>query len=55
MKTLLNPPDKEEILCRPDTIQPTSQRRWGFDVRPQHDLPFERPAVACALRLFFLF
>ena len=29
MKTLLNPSDKEEILRRLDTIQPTSQRRWG--------------------------
>jgi hypothetical protein len=29
MKTLLNPADKQEILRRLDTIQPTSQRRWG--------------------------
>ncbi len=29
MKTLLNPADKQEILRRLDTVQPTSQRRWG--------------------------
>jgi hypothetical protein len=29
MKTLLHRADKEEILRRLDTIQPTSQRRWG--------------------------
>jgi len=29
MKTLLHQADKEEILRRLDSIQPTSQRRWG--------------------------
>jgi len=29
MKTLLHQADKEEILRRLNTIQPTSQRRWG--------------------------
>ena len=29
MKTLLHPADKEEILRRLNSIQPTSQRRWG--------------------------
>jgi hypothetical protein len=29
VKTLANPSDKEEILRRLQTIEPTSQRRWG--------------------------
>lgn len=29
MKTLSNPSDKAEILCRLESIQPASQRRWG--------------------------
>ena len=29
MKTLRNPNDKEEIVRRLQTIQPTSQRKWG--------------------------
>jgi hypothetical protein len=29
MRSLRNPADKEEILRRLDTIQPTSRRRWG--------------------------
>ena len=29
MKTLANPSDKQEIIRRLQTIQPTSQRRWG--------------------------
>ena len=29
MKTLLNPSDKQEILGRLNTIQPSSQRQWG--------------------------
>jgi Protein of unknown function (DUF1569) len=29
MKTLGNPNDKQEILSRLQSIQPTSQRRWG--------------------------
>jgi hypothetical protein len=29
MKTLLHPTDKDEILRRLNTIQPTAQRRWG--------------------------